>query len=151
MAFTRRVPMVVVADADQIVNNSTTLVNDDDFVLSVEAGKIYAIGANAMVTGSAGVGGFKWALSGTATITSMRVQARILSETSGASQTGAQWTALDTSLGTVIAAASNYQATLVGTLEINAAGTLKIQWAQNTANASDTTRKKGSSFWLMEI
>lgn len=151
MGFTRRVPQVIVKPSDETVNNSSALQADDNFTFNVEAGKKYRVRANLMTTGTVAVAGFKMALSGTATVTAMRVQARIFNESSGVSQTGAQWSALDTSLGILIAAASNYYAYFNGILEINTAGTIILQWAQNTANASDTKLKQDSHMELMEI
>ncbi len=130
--------------ADEVVNNSTTLQNDDHLLFAVAANEIWAfkIFLN-MLSGT--TPDFKVAL----TVPSGAVlRAAIFSKTGASAY-------LDYLLSSGAAASVDGNGVTEGThnelvliegyiINDSTAGNLQLQWAQNAANVSDTTVKKGS-------
>lgn len=123
-------------DADEIVNNSATLQDDDDLSsFDLVAGKFYAFTGMSQITGQA-TSDFKQRLVFT-------------NAPSKFAATGIAFSVASESSDMVVnIAASPAYFYYHGYFQANATtgGTMKLQWAQNTAQAHDTTLLEGS--WL---
>jgi len=136
--------------ADEIVNNSATLQNDDHLVMAVGANEIWhftfvlftTAGANntpdikLLLTVPAGATGF-WGIHGLTT-------AATGVDGNGIMAGAASLDGL-TTLSAGVVASANSMIIIEGTI-VNGgnAGNLQLQWAQNVATAVDTTVKAGS-------
>ena len=117
------------------VTSSTTLANITGLTRPVEAARAYAFHAQIQTTAAA-TGGVKFAVSGTATATSISYEGILRSGAALIAQTRS--TALD---GVVCASTTATAGTCVieGVILVNAAGTLTIQFAQNNSDAGAST------------
>lgn len=132
---------------DQIVNNSTTLVNDADLAWAVAASKVYELRVE-LIYNSGITPDIKWAWTFPTGLT-MTWQHRG-TDSGGAVQFRGGYTQA-TVLATGGTAAEEYL-TLTGIVTVGVnAGTLQLQWAQNTANASNTIVRAGSYGVLTQI
>lgn len=127
--------------------SDTTLANITGLTRNVEAGRTYAFRAEIDTTANV-AGGVKFAVSGTATATSINYSGVLFDGTAIVANDRA--TALDT---TVCAATTSTVGTCVikGTIVVNAAGTLTIQFAQNTSNGGASTVLVNQSLQLIPI
>jgi len=144
--------LLAIKSSAQIVNNSNTFVNDAELTLAVAANSSYAI-TLALLFVSNATPDIKWTLtfpsgaicswgairlvSSVAALTGDADFGGYSSATSGSSSVSAGGTAL------------TQLALTMGSLTTGAtAGSLTLQWAQNTQNASDTTVAAGSYLLL---
>lgn len=118
-----------------VVTSSTTLVNITGLSRNVEAGRTYAFRA-VLQTTAAATGGVKFAVSGTATATSISYEGTLLGGLAIVAQTRA--TALDTVVGASTTTTGG-TCTIEGVIVVNAAGTLTIQFAQNNSDVGAST------------
>ena len=111
------------------VTSNTTLANITGITRDVEAGRAYSF--TATLSTSSGAGGVKAGIGGTATATSI-VYDCFTTEAGTTVQSRA------TALGTACtgAAATAATITITGSLVVNAAGTLTVQFAQNSSNGA---------------
>lgn len=138
-------------DADESVTNSAALQDDDELTVSVIASTKYRFRAYLFVTSVSATAGFKFGLGGTATVTSMKAQLTLFDDTTDAMAALARVTALGSSTGAGLGAGDNF-ATIEGTIEVNAAGTLLVRWAQNLADAVNATIvQRGSYIELVKL
>jgi hypothetical protein len=116
---------------------TTTLANITGLVTTrnLEAGRTYAFEAVLHVAADT-VGGEKFAVAGTATATAIIYQVTSIADTSNANAITSRQTALGGSVGT--AGDTAYFTEIKGTITVNAAGTLAIQFAQNAANGTSS-------------
>lgn len=134
-------PPTVVKTADETINNSAALQNDNELLIDVAANAYYE-GEIYIFFTAAVAAGFKADFTAPAGAT-MRVSSFLV--TTGGSVTFAATNALGSVSGIVSAgAAAPYQNKFM--LTTTNAGTLQFRWAQNTANVSDCTVHHGS--WL---
>jgi len=135
--------------ADETVNNSATLQDDDALILALSASTTYRFEFELWYsTGAVPDFQFVPAYTGTQTatyhLTSFTVPA-------GTTSTREE---VHTSFSTYNATAgggTHGWARVEGILITNAAGNLKIQWAQNTADASDTKVLAGSRLSVVKL
>lgn len=135
--------------ADESVTNSTTLQNDDHLSVSVVASTKYRLRCFIFHTSLSTTAGIKLALSGTATITSMKAQISIFDDTTNVISGLARVSSLGSSVGAGLGAGDNF-VTIEGTVEINAAGTFLVQWAQNVADAVNASTVQQGSYLELE-
>lgn len=134
----------LVKEADETVNNSVTLQDDDDLTFTMTADKIYAFTMALLVTGNAAAD-FKLnidvASSGTADYL-------LTYANTGGSFTGEmKWEGENTSVFTAVSWHRTVSAIATGMLICDGTNRLvKLQWAQASAHASNTQLLKGS--WL---
>lgn len=124
--------------------SDTTLANITGLTHDVIAGDIYAFEA-ILYTGSNTSGGVKAAIAGTATATAIIYEAVVIEGTAISAHTRA--TAMATEVGGVTAVANAY-IRITGTITVNAAGTLTVQFAQNASNGTASEVLVGSIFTL---
>ena len=115
----------------QSVTSSTTLVNDGDLYLSVAANGVYVVQGSFLVTG--GAGNFKY------TFTIPSGAGGNFSATQYT--TGGTFESLTPITWTTVPTAQSGEAIWLYGLLVNSttAGTLQLQWAQNTSNGTPTT------------
>lgn len=114
----------------QFDKTDTTLANVTGLSVNVAASGTYQFRAILHVTADA-VGGHKYAIGGTATATSIIYQINSISNLANAFVINSRQTALGGSAGQ--AGATTPYTEIIGTIVVNAAGTLTVQFAQNAA------------------
>lgn len=125
--------------------NDATLADVPGLSVNVAAGKTYAFKAVLFVNEDAAVGGCKFAIGGTATATAIIAE---IFQSSGVNHT--RVTSLGGSAGHSGSAAECEF--INGTITVNAAGTLTVQFAENTATALTTASMLvGSTFEVQEV
>jgi len=123
--------------------SSTTFSDITGLSVDVEAGKTYTFYAKLWVSAPAS-GGCKVAISGTCTATSIIVGGFIPTGNYGTS------TSLSGSIVSTTGAVSTW-AEIEGTITVNAAGTLTVQFAQGLSNATQSSVRVGSTFTVNQI
>ncbi len=126
--------------------SDTTLANITGLTATVVAGKIYRFEA-ILFTSSNVAGGVKVAIAGTATATAI-VYEGLTTDAGLTTQTRA--TALGTAVGGVTAVTAGF-IKIYGTITVNAAGTLRVQFAQNASNGTASSVLVGSTFVLTQM
>lgn len=126
--------------------SDTTLANITGLTATVAAGRTYEFEAN-LYTVSNASGGVKFAIGGTATATSITYEGMTVS---GGTITQTRGAALGAAVGAVTAVTAAY-ARIVGTIVVNAAGTLTCQMAQNASFGTASSVLVGSTFRVTEV
>lgn len=143
-----RVPARIYKSADEIVNNSTTLQNDDHLVLPIAANEIWAIQMRLFITNATGSPGFKVAFTVPSGATgSIVAQSGAAASDLGASTNVNAMTTTITSGFAAITLASYTEAWMIINLYVinsSNAGNVQFQWAQSSAVVGNTTLLKGS-------
>ncbi|MDE2232963.1 MAG: hypothetical protein KGJ90_02415 [Patescibacteria group bacterium] len=138
----------LVTPSSQAFTNTTTLANITGLSVVLQAGHTYGFEANTMETVATSAGEkFAVTYSGTSSYAIYDVVAT----TSAIAQSTSNWT---TTLGTAIANTSsnvNASANIRGTIVTTGSGTLNIQYAQNTAQATGNTIQRGSAIRVWQI
>lgn len=129
--------------------SSTALANITGLSVNVEAGRTYSFEA-VLYTASNSGGGVQFAIAGTATATLIIYEAIV--DSGGALNTigTSRATALGTKVGDVTAV-TVARCRITGTITVNAAGTLTVQFAQNASNGSASSVLVGSSFIVRDV
>lgn len=137
-----RTALFVLKGSDEIVNNSAALQNDDALVLAVSANATYLLRCH-IVQNSGATPGFKVDVTMPAGA-SWKPGTFDCGSSAANEQTGVMSTAAISGItGAAADAFVDFEAVVV----ISAtSGNVQVRWAQNTANASDTTVRAGS--WL---
>lgn len=139
----------ITVTSDFSVTSSTTLVNVTGLSFDVLASHTYSFEAELFVTDAA-TGGVKAAIAGTATATAIQYTGYTIADNSIKAKTNA--TALATAVGsTLTTETSGIVVRITGTITVNAGGTLTVQMAQNTSDATATIAKRGSYFIVRDI
>ena len=129
--------------------SDTTLANVTGLSVTVVAGGVYKFRAVLFAT-SVAVGGAKAAIAGTATATTVIYHGTGLDLSAGANADSRA-----TALGTAVASNPNYANNPIiyidGTIVVNAGGTLTVQFAQDTSNATPSTVEIGSYFEVQRM
>lgn len=137
----------VIKSADETVNNSSTLQNDDSFAIPVAVNTDYLIEMGLIYTSTTATPDFKFAW----TLTGMTWEHTAQSEPAAPTRTW-QAATVQTSGTARSMTGSSVTANLAPwlfTFHVHAGstgGTLNFQWAQDTATAENTTIKKNS--WM---
>ena len=125
--------------------SNTTLVNITGLTANVAAAGVYSFRA-VLYTTSDAAAGVKFAIGGTATATSiiyegLATNAGVITQTRGA--------ALAATVGAVTAVTAAY-VVIEGSIVVNAAGTITVQFAQNVSNAVSSSVLVGSTFQVQQ-
>lgn len=129
------------------VTSNVTLANVPGLTVNVTATKTYSFNATIYTTSNI-AGGVQAAIGGTATATAIIYEG----ETTAAAAVGAQTRA--TALGTTVGGITTVTVAridIVGTITVNAGGTLTVQFAQNASSGSASSVLVGSTFNVMEF
>ena len=119
----------------QFDKTDTTLANVSGLTATLVASGVYYFKALLFVDASV-VGGSKYTMAGTATATSIIYEITLLDNTTNVYTITARQTALAASSGQAGTTAG--LAVVEGTIVVNAAGTLTVQFAQNVANGTSS-------------
>lgn len=134
---------------DESVSSSTTLQDDDQLFVTLAANAIYSI-SGALFMNLAAASGLKVAFNGTAGFNNFIVQIDIWNDAKTTSSAGRT-----TSFGTAIAhggaGSGSHFVEIGGTIETTTAGTLIIQWAQDTSDPGALTMQRGSHMHITRI
>ena len=119
----------------QFDKTNTTLANVTGLTFNVSAGVTYAFDAVLFLAANV-TGGSKYAIAGTCTATSIAYNILLIDDTSNLNTI----TSLQSSLGGSAGQAGTTTgvAYISGTIKVNAAGTLTVQFAQNAANGTSS-------------
>ncbi len=130
-------------------NSTTTLQSDDHLTVNVAASTKYRFLAFMFVAAAGALEGFKCGLNGSSTVTSLKAEITLFDDVTNAMVALDRVTAYGSSVGAGLSLGTAF-ATIEGTVEINGAGTLLVEWAQNGgAGASATTVQRGSFLQVM--
>src|SRR5262249_31702516 len=99
----------------------------------------------------AAAGGIQCAIAGTATATNIVYDGWIVDSAANGIKGNAQATALGTAVASATTTGTAGHVEIHGTITVNVAGTLLVQCAQNTSNATATTVKRGSYFIVYDM
>jgi hypothetical protein len=132
--------------ADVSVSNSTLVTV---FSINLAAGRKYSFRTVLLCSTGATLGGVKVALGGTATITNLIADGYGIDGTTVIA--GTQVNALATNIIANTNTGTTPKLYIDGTFEVNAAGTVLIQFAQNVTNATASIVKRGSFIWLQDM
>ena len=127
--------------------SDTALANITGLTRNVEASRTYAFTA-VLQTTAAATGGVKFAVSGTATATAISYEGVLSGGAALIAQTRA--TALDTTVCSSMTATVG-TCTIKGVITVANAGTLTVQFAQNTSDAGASTVLANQLFYLIPI
>jgi hypothetical protein len=124
----------------------TTLVDITGFVFDGLAGRAYEIDAVIIHFPTTAEDGFKFAVSGSATFTDIRLTMESIFWSTPGYQVVDQLVTKDTAVGATPAAPETVTTFIHGTLVVNAAGTVKLQVAQNVNTTGTLNVVAGSVF-----
>ena len=127
-----------------------TLADAGGLSVSVKAGRAYAFEAELSFT-CAAAGGIKCAIGGNATATNIIYDGWIVDSAANGIKGNAQATAMGAPVAAAATVGTAGHVTIRGTIEVNAAGTLTVQAAQNTVNATATVVKRGSRLIVHDV
>lgn len=142
---------LIVKASDETVTNSTTMQDDNDFSITVVSGKKYVVRAMLVLVSASAAGDFKVGFTHPGGDTTFTAQGPNNADLASGSNSNGEWVArIDSASPTSsIPVGSSASVTAVAVdlyYNCTANGTLKLQWAQNSANATGTTMKAKS--WL---
>jgi hypothetical protein len=139
-------------------NTTTTLANDPDLTIASVATGVYAVELLLQMSGTTtGTQGLKFGITGTAVSASGANSGFLLSETAG---TLSGNTAVDGILPagplgfgtlTIAAGAAADWALFKGVVQVTTAGSITLQWAQQSSSANNTNLWQGSSLVLRRL
>lgn len=129
-------------------STSTTLAAVTGLTVNATAAKRYRFWAVLFVTADA-TGGHKYAVAGTATATAVVYQVNSINNATNAFRINSRQTALG-GAGVGEAVGTAYFTRIDGFITVNAAGTLLVQFAQNTATGTSSVLT-GSCFGVVEV
>jgi hypothetical protein len=127
-----------------------TLANVPSLVVNVAAGRAYSFEVELSFTDVAAAG-IKCAIAGSCTATNIIYDGWIVDSAANGIKGNAQATALGAAVASAPTTGTAGHVTIRGTIEVNAAGTLTVQAAQNTANATATVVKRGSRMIVHDV
>jgi hypothetical protein len=148
-----KVPKYIQKVANEIVNNSAVLQNDNDFALLLPIGT-YRVETFLHVSCANNAADIRtaWAFSGTVTSTGRSIMGAAVASTDGA-DTNMRWSGHGFATS-VISGVSSTVASLIHEdllFTVTVAGTLNYQWAQGTATVADTTASNASRLYITEV
>jgi hypothetical protein len=129
--------------ADETVTSSDVLQNDNELTLTLDAGATYVFKVNLFLDSTVGtVSGYKISMGGTVIADNFRGFSGAYTATSFVE--GEMPTTVSASLYATTANAI-HEFFVEGSIEVTTAGTLLVQWAQNTSDPTAATVYRGSS------
>ncbi len=140
------IPKVIIKSADETINSSSTLQNDDELTIAVSANKRYYFNLYLYFLSDT-TPDFKYAFTVPASTTSRR----LLGNWNGASAESA--TGALTTVSTIVSGGTSQQTLMLSAYVITgaSAGSITLQWAQDTSDVANTTVKAGSTMVMYEV
>lgn len=144
-------PLCVIKAADQSLTSNTTLQNDNALTLPVVAGATYKFWCSLDYEGGTqGSSDIKWTWSLPASATLRYYAPR--TTTAGAAAAGGEFTGAQTIAAGTGGTGNLFGTTMTGTLVVSStAGSITLQWAQNTSNGTATIVHAQSDLTLWRI
>ena len=143
-------PTTVWKTADETVNNSAALQDDDTLTIALSATTVYRFEFEFWWS-TAEAADFQFVQAYTGTVTTRY----FINEYTQPAATTMIREEVRTTFATQnvlsLAGGTHGYARTSGIIETNASGNLKLQWAQNTADASDTKVLKGSRLTVIKV
>lgn len=127
-----------------------TLADVTGLSVSLQAGRTYSFTAEILFT-CAAAGGVQAAIAGTATATNIIYNGYIVDSGANGIKGNTQATALATAVASATTTGTTGIIRIMGTITVNAAGTLTVQFAQNTSNGTASVAKRGSFFMVYDM
>lgn len=127
--------------SNEIVNNSTTLQNDNDFVVTLDASSVYEIQIVLCLTSNASAD-FKWDWAVTGGVSQLTKRAILGTGTcTTIADANADFTTVDLNTPSNVQTDGIHEQALYERflVQTSTTGTLQLRWAQNSAHASNTT------------
>jgi hypothetical protein len=143
---------IIKKSADETVNNSSVLQNDDDFLFSIGASEVWFITLALKYTTSVSAGfKFAWTIPSGATIYSWAVPSGIFDNDSGGGSGPETIIAHSSSSVSMLDTQRIQTATIIHAVVLNdvTPGTVQFQWAQSSAEVSNTTLEIESGMMAM--
>ncbi len=144
--------LTVVKSADETKASDNTPGDDSELLVALEASSTYRFRALLFIDNDGATAGFRAQMDCTVAVTSIKYSGKIFDvSTDGVfpahrSVLQGQFSATGGEIGT-----TETFAEIEGTVETSGAGTLSVQWAQNTADASDTTVQRNSFLEAVKV
>jgi hypothetical protein len=139
------------ASADQSITSSTTFADATGLTANLDPNKSYRFELNIVFNLVSIVSGYKFQLVGPASPPNVISVSKVFNGVLGTLLSATTQTSLSSSIAGALATAGLHVFTLEGLIENGAnAGTLKLQFAQNTSDANAITLKRGSYLLLYE-
>ena len=136
--------------ADESVDNSTTLQDDDHLTTTLAASAKYNFKLYLFTNNAGAAEGIKVALGGTVGVTQLKAQVTIFDDTTNLIAALARVTALGSSVAAGLGTGDNFT-TIEGSIETSTSGTFLLQWAQNVSGGGVTaTTVQRSSYMVVE-
>lgn len=137
----------LVKAASETVNNSATLQNDDDLVIAVEASAIYQV-AGVITFSSGTTPDFKFGW----TVPSGTIIDGVVTDLPNGAGTNEIKTFSESGSTLLSATGSDVAASILFTIVTSStAGSVQLQWAQNTMDASNTVLRAGSGWTITRL
>ena len=135
-----------------VPNSTTALATATGLSVALQAGRTYGFTVELSWTDAA-AGGIQAAMvaSGGLTATNIIYDGWIIDSGANGIKGNAQATALSGVVASATTTGTAGHLTIEGTITVNAAGTLNVQFAQNTSNATATTVKRGSRMIVQDM
>ena len=132
------------------VVSSTSLVNVTGLTATLTGGLNYTFMARLYYTDAA-AGGVQASICGTTTATNIVYNGRVIDSGSNGIKGATQATALCTVVANTPTTGTSGLTEINGTITVNTAGTLTVQFAQNTSNGTASIVLQGSTFSVNNI
>jgi hypothetical protein len=136
--------------AADVSYTNATLANITGLAVNVNAGRAYSFEVELSFTCLAAAG-IQCAIGGTAIATNIIYDGWIVDSAANGIKGNAQAAALGGVVASAVTVGTAGHVTIRGTIEVNTAGTLTVQAAQNTANATATVVKRGSRLIVHDV
>lgn len=131
--------------ADQSLNSSTTLTNDNDLLQAIAANEVWRFRFFVPFNLAGVASGFKFGVNGPTAPTNLRYSMKVVNGVGGTLVTAASKSAFASALAAALATSGDHFAEIEGAMENGAnAGTLQLQFAQNTSDAGAITVQRGA-------
>lgn len=135
-----------------VTNTTTTLATATGLSVALTAGRTYSFTIELQFTDAA-AGGIQCALVATGGLTATNIiySGYTIDSAANGVKGNTQATALGTVVASTVTTGTAGVVRITGTITVNVAGTLNVQFAQNTSNATATTIKRGSYMWIHDM
>lgn len=137
---------------DASASASTTLTDISGLSVTLQNGRKYSFEAQLPFT-CAAAGGIKASIAGTASANNVRFNGYIVDSAANGIKGNTQASALGTTVASATTTGTDGIVQIYGSIEVGStgAGTLTVQWAQNTSNATNTVIKRGAYFIVNDM
>lgn len=138
------------ASASEQALSVTTLTNNDDLVINLDASSTYIFRMALFFRCAGASEGFKAALNGTVGVDSLKAQILVYDDSTDSLEGFGRVEAFGASVGATISAGDGY-CTIEGSITTTStAGTFRLQWGQNAGAGASATALETNSYMRVE-